>query len=106
MQLSSLRAKLKMYKEIGNTTSCTVSPDAPAASNEDYLFDCMNLYARLDENGAVELTGTVFYWNPVDGDRQKSASIQKFPNIDACIEWLEDKHAACDKCVDVLDDNC
>lgn len=95
-----------MYKEIGNTTSCTVSPDAPAASNEDYLFDCMNLYARIDENGAVNLTGTVFYWNPADGDSQKSATIQTFPNIDACIEWLDDKYVARDKCVDVLDDHC
>ena len=64
MQISSLIAKLEDCKRIGRTTSCVVSPNYPAASNEDYLFDCMNLYATLGDDGTVELSGTVFYWNP------------------------------------------
>ena len=42
MQISSLRVKLEECKRIGRT-NCVVSPNYPAASNEDYLFDCMNL---------------------------------------------------------------
>ena len=105
MQISSLCAKLKMYKETGNTTSLTVNPDCPAAPNEDYLFDCMNLYAKIDAAGVVELSGTVFYWNPVVGDTQKSATIQTFPDINSCIEWFNNDSAQ-DMCIDVLDENC
>lgn len=106
MQISSLYAKLKTCRQTGWTSSILVCPNCPAAPNEDYLFDCMNLYASLNEDGTVELSGTVFYWNPVDGDSQKSTVIQNFPGIDACIEWLENKDAALDKCVELLDNNC
>ena len=106
MQVSSLAAKLEDCKRMRRTTSCVVSPDYPAASNEDYLFDCMNVYARLDDDGNVELSGTVFYWNPVDGDTQKSTVIQTFPDIDSCIEWFADESAARDKCVELLNENC
>ncbi len=63
MQISSLRTKLEECKRDGRT-NCVVSPNYPAASNEDYLFDCMNLYATLGDDGTVELSGTVFCWNP------------------------------------------
>jgi len=102
MQISSLIAKLEDCKRMGRTTSGVVSPNYPAASNEDYLFDCMNLYARLGDDGTVELSDTVFYWNPVDGDTQKSVTIQTFPNLDACLEWLGNESAARDKCVELL----
>ena len=91
---------------MGRTTSGVVSPNYPAASNEDYLFDCMNLYARLGDDGTVELSGTVFYWNPVDGDTQKSVTIQTFPNLDDCLSWLGNESAARNKCVEMLDENC
>ena len=83
-----------------------VSPNYPAASNEDYLFNCMNLYARLGDDGTVELSGTVFYWNPVDGDTQMSTVIETFPDLDACLSWLDNKSVARDKCVELLDENC
>ena len=50
MQISSLIAKLEDCKRIGRTTSCVVSPNYPSASIEDYLFDCMNLYATLGDD--------------------------------------------------------
>ena len=106
MQISSLIAKLEDCKRMGRTKSGVVSPNYPAASNEDYLFDCMNLYARLGDDGTVELSGTVFYWNPVDGDTKKSVTIQTFPNLDACLEWLGNESAARDKCVELLNENC
>ena len=100
MQISSLLAELQNYKRMGRTTSCIVSPLYPAASNEDYLFDCMNLYARLGDDGTVELSDTVFYWDPVDGNTQQSVVIQTFSDLDACISWLGNKEAARDKCVE------
>ena len=106
MQISSLCAKLKACRQTGWTSSLLVSPNYPAAPNEDYLFDCMDLYANLNNDGTVELSGTVFYWNPVKGDSQKSIVIQNFPNIDTCIEWLENKNSALDRCVKFLDNNC
>lgn len=105
MQISSLRAKLEECKSIGRTDG-VVSPNYPAASNEDYLFDCMNLYARLKEDGQVVVEGVVFYWNPVDGDTQKSAVIRTFNNLDECLSWMADEYAARDECVEVLDINC
>ena len=49
------------------------------------VFDCMNLYARLGDDGTVELSGTVFYWNPVDqmasvGSPESSISLS-WPSI-------------------------
>ena len=85
---------------------CVVSPDYPAASNEDYLFDCMNLYARLKEDGQVIVEGVVFYWNPVDGDTQKSAVIRAFKDIDECLGWISNESAAKEECVEVLNENC
>ncbi len=106
MQISSLLEKLEDCKRMGRTASCEVCPDYPAASNEDYLFDCMDLYARLGDDGTVELLGTVFYWNLTDGKTQKSVTIQTFPNLDACLEWLGNTSAALDKCVELLNENC
>ena len=106
MQISSLIAKLEDCKRIGRTTSCVVSPNYPAASNEDYLFDCMNLYARLKEDGKVVVEGVVFYWNPVDGDTQKSAVIRSFKNIDECLNWINSESSARDECVEVLNEHC
>ena len=76
MQISSLRTKLEECKRDGRTT-CVVSPNYPAA-----------------------------YWNPVDGDTQKSVTIQTFPSLDVCLSWLGSESAARDKCVEMLDKNC
>ena len=75
-------------------------------SNEDYLFDCMNLYARLKEDGKVVVEGVVFYWNPVDGDTQKSAVIRSFKDIDECLNWINSESSARDECVEVLNEHC
>ena len=106
MQISSLIIKLEDCKRMGRTTSCVVSPNYPAASNEDYLFDCMNLYARLKEDGKVVVEGVVFYWNPVDGDTQKSAVIRSFKDIDECLNWINSESSARDECVEVLNEHC
>ena len=66
----------------------------------------MNLYAWLGDDGTVELSGTVFYWDPVDGDTQKSTTIKTFPDLDDCLSWLGNESAARDKCVEMLDENC
>ena len=66
MQISSLRTKLEECKKDGRT-NCIVSPNYPAASNEDYLFDCMNLYARLKEDGKVVVEGSVSVSWPATG---------------------------------------
>ena len=105
MQISSLRVKLEECKRDGWLKS-VVSPDYPVASNEDYLFDCMNLYARLKEGGQVEVEGVVFYWSPSAGDTQKSAVIHTFKDIDECLGWISVESSACEECVQVLDDNC
>ncbi len=89
MQVSSLIHELELCKRVGDTTDSTVHPRYPAAPRDDTLFDCMNLYAKMDNEGKVELSGTVFYWNPVDGDSQKTVVIEHFPDIDACLEWLK-----------------
>ena len=104
-QISSLRAKLEECKRIGRT-NCVVGPNYPAASNEDYLFDCMNIYARLKEDGQVEVEGTVFYWNPTDGDTQKSVVIRTFKNLDECLSWISNGSSAKKDCVEALDENC
>ena len=57
-------------------------------ARDDTLFDSMNLYAKLADDGKVELSGTVFYWNHIDGDTQQTTIIENFPDIDACLEWL------------------
>ena len=105
MQISSLRTKLEECKKDGRT-NCIVSPNYPAASNEDYLFDCMNLYARLKEDGKVVVEGVVFYWNPVDGDTQESAVIRSFKDIDECLNWINSESSARDECVEVLNEHC
>lgn len=89
MQVSSLIHELELCKRVGDTTGHTVHPRYPAAPRDDTLFDCMNLYAKMDNEGEVELSGTVFYWNPVDGDSQKTVVIENFHDIDACLEWLK-----------------
>ena len=105
MQISSLRVELEECKRSGRT-DCVVSPDYPAASNEDYLFDCMNLYANVKEDGQVVIEGVVFYWSPVDGDTQKSAVIHTFKDLDECLSWISNEHSTIDKCVEVLNENC
>jgi hypothetical protein len=35
------------------------------------------------------LSGTVFYWNHIDGDTQETTVIENFPDIDACLKWLK-----------------
>ena len=47
MQISSLLTKLEDCKRMGKTTSCVVSPNNPAASNEDYLFDWIGVLSYV-----------------------------------------------------------
>ena len=89
MQVRSLIHELELCKQVGDTKDRMVHPRYPAAPRDDTLFDSMNLYAKLDKEGKVELSGTVFYWNHIDGDTQETTVIEKFPDIDACLEWLK-----------------
>ena len=89
MQVRSLIHELELCKQVGDTTDRMVHPRYPAAPCDDTLFDCMNLYAKLDKEGKVELSGTVFYWNHIDGDTQNTTVIENFSDIDACIDWLK-----------------
>ena len=89
MQVRSLIHELELCKQVGATTGRMVSPRYPAAPRDDTLFDSMSLYAKLDDEGKVELSGTVFYWNHIDGDTQETTVIENFPNTDACLEWLK-----------------
>ena len=101
MQISTLRTRLEECKRDGRI-NCVVGPRFPAASNEDYLFDCMNLYARLKEDGQVVVEGVVFY----DDDTHKSAVIRSFKDLDDCLAWIGNEYAAGDECVKVLNENC
>ena len=89
MQVRSLIHELELCKQVGDTKDRMVHPRYPAAPRDDTLFDSMNLYAKLDEDGKVELSGTVFYWNHIDGDTQETTVIENFPDIDSCLEWLK-----------------
>ena len=88
MQVRSLIHELELCKQVGDTSGRFVHPRYPAAPSRDTLFDSMNLYAKLDDDGKVELSATVFYWNHIDGDTQKTTVIEHFPDIDACLQWL------------------
>jgi hypothetical protein len=89
MQVRSLIHELELCKQVGDITGRMVHPRYPAAPRDDTLFDSMNLYAKLADDGKVELSGTVFYWNHIDGDTQETTVIENFPDIDACLEWLK-----------------
>lgn len=89
MQVRSLIHELELCKQAGDVTGGMVHPRYPAAPRDDTLFDSMNLYAKLADDGKVELSGTVFYWNHIDGDTQQTTIIENFPDIDACLEWLK-----------------
>lgn len=89
MQVRSLIHELELCKKVGDVTGRFVHPRYPAAPSRDTLFDSMNLYAKLDDEGKVELSGTVFFWNHIDGDTQQTTVIEHFPNIDACLQWLK-----------------
>ena len=55
MQVGCLIRELELCKQAGNTKGRVVHPRYPAAPSRDTLFDSMNLYARLDDDGKVEL---------------------------------------------------
>ncbi len=106
MQVDSLIRELELCKQAGNTKGRIVHPRYPAAPSRDTLFDSMNLYARFDDDGKVVIEGVVYYWNPVDGDTQKSAVIRTFKDIDGCLSWISCESSASDECVKVLNENC
>ena len=89
MQVGCLIRELELCKQAGNTKGRVVHPRYPAAPSRDTLFDSMNLYARLDDDGKVELSGAVFYWNHANGDSQETTIIKNFADIDACLQWLK-----------------
>ena len=101
MQVSSLREKLEECKRLGKS-NCVVGPKFPAASREDYLFDCMDIFATLKEDGQVIVEGIVFY----NDDKSKSVVIQKFSDIDECLAWISNEYTASDDCVKMLNENC
>ena len=86
MQVGCLIRELELCKQAGNTRGRIVHPRYPAAPSRDTLFFFFFLYARLDDDGKVELSGAVFYWNR---DTQETTVIENFPDIDACLEWLK-----------------
>jgi hypothetical protein len=88
MQVDSLIHELELCKEVGETTGRVVTSRYPSAPRNDSLFDSMRLYAKLDDDGKVELSGAVFYRNHGDGDSKTTRIIKTFPDIDACLEWL------------------
>lgn len=106
MQLDTLTARLEYCKEMGIEKNHTVSPDYPAAPNEDHLFDCMNLYATMQEDGTVEVEGSVTYWYSRENITRKTTLIRTFKNLDECLEWLSNHYCACRDCVQALDENC
>ena len=88
MQVDSLIHELELCKKVDETTDRVVTSRFPSAPRNDSLFDSMRLYAKLDDEGKVELSGTVFYWNHIDGDSHNTTIIKTFPDIDACLKWL------------------
>ena len=88
MQVGSLIRELELCKQTDDIKGRIVHPRYPAAPSRDTLFDSMNLYARLDDDGKVELSGAVFYRSHGDGDSKTTRIIKTFPDIDACLEWL------------------
>ena len=60
----------------------------------------------LKAENKVVVEGVVFYWNPVDGDTQKSAVIRSFKDIDECLNWISSESSARDECAEVLNEHC
>ena len=58
MQVRSLIHELELCKQVGDITGRVVHPRYPAAPRDDTLFDSMNLYAKLADDGKV-----LFYLN-------------------------------------------
>ena len=54
MQVRSLIHELELCKQVGDITGRVVHPRYPAAPRDDTLFDSMNLYAKLADDGKVE----------------------------------------------------
>lgn len=98
MQIRALRKLLLECKQNGTNMGVLIKPDYMAAPENDSLFDCLQLYAKAADNNTVELSGTVYYWNPVDGTREVSVLIHTFNNIDDCISWLSDEASASEEC--------
>ena len=83
-----------------------MSPETFYKSETELQAYGMNLYAMLKEDGKVVVEGVVFYWNPVDGDTQKSAVIATFKDLDECLTWISNESAAKEECVEILNENC
>ena len=105
-QISSLLQELQDCKAMGIAANYVARPTYPAAPNEDYLFDCMNLCARMEADGTVTVEGLVDYWHPQSGHSRKVATIRTFHNLDECLEWMSMETLACRDCVEALDENC
>lgn len=106
MQLDTLTSRLEACKEMGIVKNHMVKPDYPAAPNEDYLFDCMNLCATIQQDGRVELEGIVSYWYPDKGNERRTAVIRTFDSLDDCLAWLAVPSVACNECTRVLSEKC
>lgn len=107
MHIESLYKQLLLCKEQGMSTGISVQPRYPAAPHDETLFDCVMLYAKsVGETGAMEISGTVFYWSPSKGDWQKSTVIRTFDNLDDCIAWLKNENAASEECAEIFYERC
>lgn len=89
MQVRSLINELKLYKEAGETTARVLHARIPSAPSNESLFNCMMLFAAVDDSGKVELTGVVAFEQSGGQNTQKSVVIENFPDVDACLQWLK-----------------
>lgn len=102
MQIESLLELLYECRRSNNGSAISVTPRYLAAPHDDSLFDSLRLYIKTIDGGKLELSGTVYYWNPVDGSREEKAVIRIFDSLDSCIAWLESGTDAIEKCADAL----
>lgn len=107
LHVKSLLKLLQLCEDEGNTTGINVCPDYGAAPQNESLFDTVILSAKsVGDDGKIEITGTVTYWNPYSSFRSKSAVIRSFNSLDECMAWLKNENAASEECAEVLEEHC
>ena len=102
MHIRDLYDLLKEYLDNDKTEPIFLSPKYAAAPHDESLFDCVILSIKADLDGKLILSGTVKYWNPVDGGWKKTADIRCFDDAANCLEWLSDVGPAGQECAEIL----
>jgi len=102
MQIEQLYEKVLECKQNDVSKGFSAAPRGQAAPHDETLFDGVRLYAESADGSHIEISGTVTYWNPVDGYSQESTVIRQFDDIDSCLAWLKNKGAASDECATTL----